>query len=98
MEKIVVTRHKGLILYLKESGMIDEDTKIFSHITEDEVKGKHVIGVLPYYLACHATKYTEIKLRIPLDKRGKELTYDELKYYATPPRTYIVRESTIEED
>ena len=91
-KKLVVTRHKGLVLYLKQIGLIDEETETISHADISDVKGKHVFGILPYWLASHADMVTEIQLRIPKHKMGQDLTVEEVKMFAKTPRTYIVRE------
>jgi putative CRISPR-associated protein (TIGR02620 family) len=92
MEKIVVTRYKGLVEYLQELKLIEEETKVVAHANIEDVKGKHVLGVLPLWLSCHAAKITEIQLKLPAEKRGKELTVEEVRFFALSPRTYIVKE------
>jgi putative CRISPR-associated protein (TIGR02620 family) len=92
MEKIVVTRYKGLVEYLQELKLIEEETKVVAHANIDDVKGKHVLGVLPLWLSCHAAKITEIQLKLPAEKRGKELSVEEVRFFALSPRTYIVKE------
>ena len=92
MTKLVVTRHANLIRYLKELNLIDEDTKILSHAKERDVEGKHVFGVLPYWLACRAGRYTEIQIRIPRELKGKELTLKQIRLWSCDPQTYIVKE------
>jgi len=97
MEKLVVTRYKSLVEYLKQLKLIDDKTKILSHAKIDDVLNKHVLGVLPYWLACHTGKFTEIQLRIPQEKRGKELTLEEIEFYSLKPKTYEIREVTFED-
>jgi len=92
MEKIVVTRYQGLVEYLKELGLIEDGTEITAHANIEDVKGKHVLGVLPLWLSCHAAKITEIQLKLPAEKRGKELTVEEVRFFSLSPRTYIVKE------
>lgn len=91
MEKIVVTRHKVLVQYLMMKKMIDNSTKVITHANPDEIKGKHVIGILPYWLACHAEQYTQISLRLPPEKRDQELTVEDIDFYIKKPETYVVR-------
>lgn len=91
-EKLVVTRHKNLVRFLKERHLIDNNTKIISHAKEQDVKGMHVLGVIPYWLACHAEKITEIQIRIPKEKRGTELSIEDIRFYACDPKTYRVKE------
>ncbi len=92
MEKLVVTRHWALIEYLRKHKLIEEDTPHISFArNEQAVKGKHVFGVLPYWLAAAAEKITEVQIRVPPDKKGKELTLEDLERYALKPVTYVVR-------
>ena len=43
---VVVTRHKALVALLVEQGVIKEDARVLEHVTIEDVKGQHVIGVL----------------------------------------------------
>jgi hypothetical protein len=56
----------------------------------DIVSKKHVFGVLPLHLACHAYRVTEVELDIPLDMRGKELSLEDVEKYAAGIHTYKV--------
>jgi len=93
VEKInlIVTRHKGLVTYLKEEGMINDDVKVIDHASAEAVEGKHVLGVLPHSLSCLTKSFTEIPLRLPSELRGKELTSNDVRKYAGKPMTYKVR-------
>ena len=91
MEKVVVTRHRALVDYLIEEGIVSEDVPVLTHATMDDVRGKHVIGVLPLRLAAAAAVVTEVPLNLPPELRGKELTVEEVRRYAGPPVTYEVR-------
>lgn len=92
MEKLVVTRYQSLVEYMKKIGMIDDKTKVITHANVNDVKGKHVLGVLPYWLACHTAKFTEIQLRVPSERKGKELTLEEVEFYSLEPKTYEIKE------
>lgn len=96
MEKIVVTRHQALLKYLIDNNIIDKDTIHISHANIEDVENKHVYGILPNWLACHAGKLTELQLRLPIEKRGHELTVKEVGFYLVSPRTYIIME--VQED
>jgi hypothetical protein len=88
---IVVTRHPGLLEYLQDIGIADEKTVTLSHATPDDVRGKHVAGVLPHSLSCLTRSYTEVPLDLPRELRGAELTVDEMHGYVSgPPVTYRV--------
>ena len=89
-EVVVVTRHSGLVWYLIEIGLISEGASVLSHATPDDVRGRHVIGVLPLRLAALAALVTEVPLDIPPELRGVELTLEQVRQYAGEPVTYIV--------
>lgn len=87
---VVVTRHAGLIEYLREINLIDDTATIISHATEDNVAGKEVVGVLPHSLSCKCLSFTEVPLLIPSELRGCELTLADMRKYAKPPIMYRV--------
>ena len=89
--EVVVTRHPGLVDHLKETGMIDKNVKVLTHAGPDDVRGKNVCGVLPHSLSSLTASFTEVPLSIPAELRGTELTLEQIKKYANPAVTYIVR-------
>ncbi len=96
MDKIVVTRHKALYDYLLKTGHIDNDTEHISKAdpkNHKDIEGKHVYGILPNWLACHAGKFTEVQLNLPPQKRNDVLTVEDVEWYAIQkPKTYTIRE------
>jgi hypothetical protein len=90
-ETIIVTRHPALLELLSEKLYISNTTPVISHATEDDVKGKHVIGILPHHLSCLTASITEVALDIPEDKRGQELSIEELRLYYKGFATYRVK-------
>lgn len=94
MQKIlnatVVTRHSSLVEYLTAIGLIDDSAVVVGHVSEDDVIGKDVVGVLPHSLSCLANSFTEVPLQLPAELRGKELTVEDLKQHAGAPVTYQV--------
>ncbi|MFH1547120.1 MAG: CRISPR-associated protein Csx16 [bacterium] len=90
MIELVVTRHPGLLDYLLEIGIATKNTIVISHATAETVIGKKVCGVLPHSLSCLCLSFTEIPLDLPLELRGKELTLEDMKKYASVPITYKV--------
>ena len=91
---LVVTRHAGLVSYLKSEGIIDDATIVTPHATPENVRDKHVLGVLPHSLSCLCESFTEVPLNLPADLRGKELTEQDVRQYAGQPVTYTVRAAT----
>ena len=87
---VVVTRHPALVEFLCELGMIELDTQILSHASEEDLQGKDVIGVLPLHLAAVAHTVTEIPLDLKPEDRGEELSLARLHEVAGKPRTFTV--------
>jgi len=87
---IVITRHQGLVDYLRQEGIIDENTQIVAHATPELIKDKNVLGVLPHSLSCLCRTFTEIPLNLPQELRGKELSSNDVRKYAGKPVTYVV--------
>ena len=91
-ETIVVTRHPALVDLLVERGIIDGSEPILEHATANDVRGRHVIGVLPLALAAEAKTVTEVPLSLAPADRGQELGIDRLREVAGTARTYVVLE------
>lgn len=89
--KVIVSRHPGLVQYLRHIGLVGEDVPCLSHASPDDVRGKIVYGVLPLHLAAAAHEVVEIPLDIPAELRGKELTLEQMFQYAGEPYTYKVK-------
>lgn len=88
---LVITRHTALIEYLKEQQIIDDSAEIISHVSDPEiVKGRHVIGVLPHSISCLTASFSEVPLNLPAEKRGVELTIQDMHEYAGEMVTYQV--------
>ena len=88
--KLVVTRHPGLVEYLREIGLADAETVVLAHAAPETVRGKHVCGVLPHSLSCLCASFTEIPLNVPQEVRGMELDLEQIRQYAGVPVTYRV--------
>lgn len=86
---IIVTRHSALVTYLHEIGA-PIDAPVIAHATVADVRGRHVIGVLPLHLAAEAESVTEVPLNLPPEARGRELTLEEVRQYAAAPQRYCV--------
>lgn len=94
--KIVVTKHRAVFDYLVKVGMVDPDTPHMRKVFEEDIEGKHVYGLLPNWLACHAEKITEVQLNLPRElreaSRNREITLEEVEFYLIKPRTFVVAE------
>lgn len=90
MTALVVTRHPGLVTYLREMGLIDATAEVVSHADADMVRDRIVYGVLPLHLAAEARSVVHIPLAIPPELRGRELTLPEVRQLAGEPEVYRV--------
>ena len=89
LKKILVTRHPALVAVIKS--IVGEDIDVLSHATEEDVRGKHVYGVLPLRMAASAAMLTEVTLHLPPELRGVELTEEQVRQYMQEFRTYKVQ-------
>lgn len=97
MFELVVTRHPGLIDYLLEKGMVDENTTVLSHVVDPSIlDGKNVCGVLPHALSARCSSFTEIPLDLPPELRGKELDVEQVRRYAQPAVTYRIEKIAVD--
>mgnify|MGYP003655861598 CR=1 FL=1 len=87
---IIVTRHAALVEFLFREGIAERGTSVITHVTDDDVRDKHVIGVLPMHLAALAASVTEIPLTLTPEMRGKELSLEEVCNVAGDPVTYVI--------
>ena len=92
MEKIIVTRHEALVDLLVDWALVAPGTPVLAHATAEDVRGKHVFGVLPLALAAQATSITEIPLALAPEDRGRELDIHRLRQIAGEPRTWYVND------
>lgn len=96
LDKIVVTRHRALYDYLVSEGYVEPGTKFISKVDKEDIEGKHVFGVLPNWLACNAALFTEVQFRLPYEKKGKELSLEDMKFLTYAIRTYKITEVSYE--
>lgn len=88
---LIVTRHPGLVEHLRRTGLITGGEPVVEHAAPADVRGRHVIGVLPLHLAAEAASVTEVPLNLGPDDRGRELSAERVAEVAGPPVTYQVR-------
>ena len=87
---IIVTRHTGLIQWLKKNGVEGE---VISHATQEQIEGKDVYGVLPLHLASVCNSVTTVDMPgLPSEKRGVDLTPEEMDSFGAIMHKYIVQE------
>lgn len=76
METIIVTRHPGLVEWLERQGITGE---VKTSVTVDDIINKHVIGALPAHIAQLAAYVTSVDYICPFEKRGTDLSADDLE-------------------
>lgn len=86
---LIITRHKALVDYLRQSYGIEAE--VLEHVEDPKVLDeKHVIGVLPLHLASRCASVTEIPLALTAEDRGRELGLARLREIAGKPATYSI--------
>jgi hypothetical protein len=90
---LVVTRHQGLVDYLRETGLIGPDAEVVSHVDDPaKVDGRVVIGVLPLHLAARTLAVVEVPLALtPADREAGHLPVERVRQVAGAPTVYTVR-------
>jgi putative CRISPR-associated protein (TIGR02620 family) len=85
--RVIVTRHAGLVQFLNEMGITGE---VIGHATADNVRGKEVIGVLPLHLAALTESITSVDMELPPELRGVELSSEQVRKHFVRLTTYKV--------
>src|SRR5690606_23800417 len=97
IQKVVGTRHNAIVDYMREIGLIDETAPVDQHVRADRIEGKHVLLALPLHLMAVGAKVTVLPVRnLAYHLRAQELSLEEVRVYAGPPVTYVVREVGME--
>ena len=78
MNKIIVSRHKGAVDFVREERPDFVDAEVRDSVSEDDVRGAHVIGNLPMYLAALCGRYEAIEFS-GQPPRGSEYGVDEMR-------------------
>ena len=89
---VVVTRHKVIGEYLKREGIVPQDTPVISRVRPDDVRGRHVFGCVPVWLAAFATKVTEYIVSGSEDSILSMKVEDVPRYLHTPITYVVTRE------
>ncbi len=85
---VIVTRHAGLITFLRGLGY---SGPVVEHATADDVRRRVVIGVLPLHLAAEAAAVGSVVMDLPREKRGQELSVEEVEELFDRIDWFIVR-------
>ncbi|HAZ60381.1 MAG TPA: CRISPR-associated protein Csx16 [Gammaproteobacteria bacterium] len=88
-----VSRHAGARDWLARQGLA-VDQQIAHLDPAGVIQGDTVIGTLPVNLAAEVcargARYVHLSLQLPLDRRGQELTADELEAHGARLQAYTV--------
>jgi putative CRISPR-associated protein (TIGR02620 family) len=81
-----------MIDWIKKAANLPSDVQVLSHATPDAIRNRHVYGVLPLHLAKLATRMTIVEMDVPAERRGTELSQDDMNAFGARLRTFIVWE------
>lgn len=84
---VMISRYPALEQFARECGYIDEHTRVIERASMADVRGKHVLGVLPLHMAAKAKSISEIPLRGV--KLSEATTVEQLQAAAGEPKTYM---------
>ena len=85
---VIVTRHPALVALLRERGI---EGRVLTHASPEDVRGRHVVGVLPLHLAALADLVTVPVMELRPEDRGRELTLEEVRERFRGLETYSVK-------
>ena len=77
----IVTRHPGALQWMRRQGVVA--TRVVAHLDTNEIAdGDEVIGTLPVPLVAEVcargARYLHLRINMPVELRGKELTEDQM--------------------
>lgn len=91
MKKIIVSRHKGAVYWIKKHYPKFSKFDHLNHVNEDDIKGNIVIGTLPINLAVLAKEYWHLSMKIPVEMRGKEFTIEDMENFNCKIEKYTIK-------
>jgi len=91
VETVIVTRHVGALQWLNKHHPEFGEARVITHATPELVRGKRVVGILPVQLAAECAEYWHLEMSVPREKRGAELTAEELERFGCKLTRYEVR-------
>ena len=86
---VIVTRHTGLVEWLSQHNISGQ---VIAHATADDVRGKIVVGALPFHLAALAARVGVVDMpRLRPDQRGQDLTPAQMDEAGASLSWYVVK-------
>lgn len=90
---LVVTRHPAMEQFLLTKGIIQPGKYIVAeHANPKMVMDRDVIGNIPLWLAAYCNSITTVNIVTPRNRRGCELSLDEMEEYFEGVHRYVVKE------
>ena len=90
MKTLIVSRHQATIDWLKSQGVTGE---VVNHVTETDCEGAVIYGNVPLHLAALAKIVHMVQIpNLPAEKRGKDLTQEEIVSYGVKLQSFKVSE------
>jgi putative CRISPR-associated protein (TIGR02620 family) len=89
---VIITRHGGLVEWLKATRPELADAPILDTATPADVEGKDVYGVLPLHLAALAASVTVVEFTAAVVRGGMDLTAKQMAEAGAALRTFRVME------
>ncbi len=89
---VIITRHTGLVEWLKSTRPELADAPILDTATPADVQGKDVYGALPLHLAALAASVTVVEFTTAVVRGGMDLSADEMTAAGAKLRTFVVWE------
>ena len=81
MKKIIITRHKGAVDWIKKHYPEFSAFEHLTHANKLDIQGNIIIGTLPVNLAVLSKEYWHLTMNIPVEFRGKELTVEDMEIF-----------------
>ena len=88
-QTLIVTRHAGMVEWLRQNGYTGV---VMPQVTQSDVRGKIVVGVLPLHLAALAAEIVTVDMpSLTSEQRGRDLTPAEMDAAGAAINRYVVR-------
>jgi len=91
---VVVTRHAATLQWLEEEagnyGLDISQARVVPSVSEDDVKGRIVVGNLPMHLASMCSRYFAVEFSSQ-PPRGQEYGINEMRSCGAHLTEYVVR-------
>lgn len=93
MRRVIVSRHNAAIEFIRAECPDFINAPVISHVADAaEVAGAIVAGNVPLSIAVHAAQVWTIEMgAIPLERRGTELSIEDMRRFGARIERYVVQ-------